>query len=80
MTEGTSAIQHFNELNIVTIQLSSIGIEFDEEVRALILLSYLLESWNATVMAMSISLRSNKLKFIDVCVLVLSEEIRQRVG
>lgn len=49
MTEGTSAIQHFNELNIVTIQLSSIGIEFDEEVRALVLLSSLSERWNATI-------------------------------
>ena len=44
MTEGASTAQHLNELNIVTTQLSSVGIDFDEEVRALILLSSLPES------------------------------------
>ena len=58
--------------------MSSVGIEFDEEARALILLSSLPESWNATVMAVSSSLGSNKLKFDDVRDLILSEEIRRR--
>lgn len=44
MTEGASTAQHLNELNTVTTQLSSVGIEFDDEVRALILLSSLPES------------------------------------
>ncbi|KOM52532.1 hypothetical protein LR48_Vigan09g119100 [Vigna angularis] len=78
MTEGTSTAQHINELNTITIQLSSVGINFDEEVRALILLSSLPESWNATVTAVSSSSGSNKLKFDDVRDLVLSEEIRRR--
>ncbi|WVZ03536.1 hypothetical protein V8G54_024342 [Vigna mungo] len=68
--------QHLNELNIVTTQLSSVGIEFDDEVRAFILLSSLPESWNATVTAVSSSSGSNKLKFDDVRDLILSEEIR----
>ncbi|WVZ14797.1 hypothetical protein V8G54_012363 [Vigna mungo] len=70
--------QHLNELNIVTTQLSSVGIEFDDEVRALILLSSLPESWNATVTAVSSSSGSNKLKFDDVRDLILSEEIRRK--
>lgn len=37
MGEGVSAAQHLNELNIVTTQLSSVRIEFNDEVRALIL-------------------------------------------
>nr|KYP42874.1 Retrovirus-related Pol polyprotein from transposon TNT 1-94 [Cajanus cajan] len=78
MTEGASVAQHLNELNIVTTQLSSVGIEFDDEVRALILLSSLPESWNATVTAVSSSSRSNKLKSDVVRDLVLSEEIRRR--
>ncbi|BBG97541.1 disease resistance family protein / LRR family protein [Prunus dulcis] len=78
MTEGASVAQHLNELNTVTTQLSSVGIEFDEEVRALILLSSLPESWNATVTAVSSSSGSNKLTFDDVRDLVLSEEIRRR--
>ena len=65
MTKGASTTQHLNELNIVTTQLSFVGVEFDEEVRSLILLSYVPKSWNATVTTVSSSLGSNKLKFDD---------------
>ncbi|KAL5754374.1 hypothetical protein ACOSP7_022594 [Xanthoceras sorbifolium] len=78
MAEGASVAQHLNEHNTITTQLSSVEIEFDEEVRALILLSSLPDSWNATVTAVSSSSGNNKLKFDDVRDLVLSEEIRQR--
>ncbi|KAE8735860.1 Cytochrome P450 90B1 [Hibiscus syriacus] len=78
MTEGASVAQHLNELNTITTQLSSVEIEFDDEVRALILLSSLPDSWNATVTAVSSSSGNSKLKFDDVRDLVLSEEIRRR--
>ena len=35
--EGTHVAQHLNEFNTITNQLSSVGIEFDGKVRALIL-------------------------------------------
>ena len=78
MTESASVAQHLNELNTITTQLSSVEIEFDDEIRDLILLSSLPESWNATVTAVSSSSGNNKLKFDDVRDLVLSEEIRRR--
>ena len=78
MTEGASVAQHLNELNTITIPLSSVEIKFDDEVRALILLSSLLDSWNATVTAVSSSSGNSKLKFDDVRDLVLSEEIRRK--
>uniref|UniRef100_A0A803KNZ0 Retrovirus-related Pol polyprotein from transposon TNT 1-94 n=1 Tax=Chenopodium quinoa TaxID=63459 RepID=A0A803KNZ0_CHEQI len=78
MTDGGSVAQHLNELNSITTQLSSVKIDFEDEVRALIHLSSLPDNWNATVTAVSSSLGSNKLKFDDVHDLVLSEEIRQR--
>uniref|UniRef100_A0A803MP45 CCHC-type domain-containing protein n=1 Tax=Chenopodium quinoa TaxID=63459 RepID=A0A803MP45_CHEQI len=78
MSEGGSVAQHLNELNFVTTQLSSVEIKFDDEVLALILLSSLPDSWNATVTAVSSSSGNNKLKFDDVRDLVLSEEIRRR--
>ncbi|KAE8684911.1 Actin-depolymerizing factor 1 [Hibiscus syriacus] len=78
MAEGASVAQHLNELNTITTQLSSVEIEFDDEVRALILLSSLPDSWNATVTAVSSSSGNNKLKFDDARDLVLSEEIRRR--
>ncbi|KAE8711604.1 Detected protein of confused Function [Hibiscus syriacus] len=51
MTERASMTQHLNKLNTITTQLSSVEIEFDDEVRALILLSSLPDSWNATITA-----------------------------
>ncbi|KAE8664296.1 hypothetical protein F3Y22_tig00112801pilonHSYRG00056 [Hibiscus syriacus] len=61
-----SAAQHLNELNIITTQLSSVEIEIDDEVRALILLSSLPDSWNTTVTTVSSSSGNSKLKFDDV--------------
>ncbi|KAL8162460.1 hypothetical protein V2J09_013949, partial [Rumex salicifolius] len=78
MTEDASVAKHLNALNTVTTQLSSVGIEFDEEVRALIFLSSLSESWNATITVVSSSSGSNKLKYDDVRDLVLGEEIRRQ--
>ena len=78
MTEGASVAQHLNELSLITTQLSSVGIEFDDEVRALIILSSLPESWNAIVTAVSGSTGSQKLRYDDVCDLVLNEEIRRK--
>ena len=44
MAEGGSVIDHLNEFNIVTSQLSSMGVNFDEEIRALLILCSLPES------------------------------------
>ena len=78
MAEGASAAQHINELNTVLTQLSSVEIEFDDQVRALALLSSLPESWKTTVTAVSSSTGDTKLKFNDVRDLILNEEIRRR--
>ena len=66
MAEGASLAQHLNELNTITTMLSSVKIDFDDEVRALILLSSLPDSWNTTVTAVNSSTNSTKLKFDDV--------------
>ena len=54
-TEGASIAQHSNGIKTVTTQLSSFGIEFDEEVRAFKLLTSLPESQDVIVIAMSTS-------------------------
>ena len=41
MAEGTPVTQHLNEFNTITNQLSSVEIDFDDEIRALILLASL---------------------------------------
>ena len=44
MSEGGSVADHLNEFNIVTSQLSSVGVNFDDEFRALLFLCSLPES------------------------------------
>ena len=52
---------------------------FDDEVRALLILFSLPESWNSLVMAISNSVpSSNTLKFDDVVGVILSEEMQRK--
>ena len=53
------------------------GIEFDDEVHALILLASLPNNWEATKVAMSNSVRKSKLKYDDIKNFILSEEVRR---
>ena len=41
MAENASVAQHLNEFNTITNQLSSVEIDFDDEIRALIVLASL---------------------------------------
>jgi hypothetical protein len=42
--EGGSIADYLNEFNTITSQLSSMGINFDEEIRALLILCSFFES------------------------------------
>ena len=76
MSEGGSVADHLNDFNTVTNQLSSVKVDFDDEVRALLILCSLPESWNGLVMAVSNSVSgSNTLKSDDVVGFILSEEM-----
>ncbi|KAK2996081.1 hypothetical protein RJ640_000862 [Escallonia rubra] len=46
MSENGSVVDHLNDFNDVTNQLESFGINFDDEIRALLLLRSLPDSWN----------------------------------
>ncbi|RVW86112.1 Retrovirus-related Pol polyprotein from transposon TNT 1-94 [Vitis vinifera] len=78
MAENASVAQHLNEFNTITNQLSSVEIDFDEEIRALIVLASLPNSWEAMRMAVSNSTGKEKLKYNDIQDLILAEEIRRR--
>ena len=69
---------NLNEFNTSINQLSTVGIEFDDEVRALILLAYLPNSWEAMRMMVSNSARKSKFKYDDIRDLILSEEVHRR--
>lgn len=78
MGEGISVTDHINEFNTILAQLESVQIKFEDEVKALILLSSLPDSWAATVTAVSSSARENTLKLSDIRDLILSEDVRKR--
>ena len=78
MAENALVAQHLNEFNTITNQLSSVEIDFDDEIRALIILASLPNSWEAMRMAVSNSIGKEKLKYNDIRDLILAKEIRRR--
>lgn len=78
MKEGGSVANHINDFNMIVSQLSSVEINFDDEVKALILMSSLPDSWDSVVVAISSSRGSEKVKFDEIRDIILSESIRKR--
>ena len=79
MSEGGSITDHLNDFNTVTNQLSSVGVNFDDEVRALLILCSLPESWDGLVMAVSNFVSGpSTLKFDDFIGVILGEEMRRK--
>ncbi|RVX07261.1 Retrovirus-related Pol polyprotein from transposon TNT 1-94 [Vitis vinifera] len=78
MAENASVAQHLNEFNTITNQLSYVEIDFDDEIRALVVLVSLPNSWKAMRMTVSNSMGKEKLKYNDIRNLILVEEIRGR--
>ena len=58
--------------------MSSVEIDFDDEIRALIVLASLLNTWEAMRMVVSNSTGKVKAKYNDIRDLILVEEIRRR--
>nr|GEV87845.1 retrovirus-related Pol polyprotein from transposon TNT 1-94 [Tanacetum cinerariifolium] len=76
--EGTFVADHVNEFNSNISRLMSVDIKFNDEVQALLLLSSLPESCLGTITAVSGSTGTTKLKFDDICDLILGEDIRRK--
>ena len=55
MEKGGDVADHLNEFNTITSQISFVGVNFDEEIRAVLILCSLLESWNSLVMVVVIA-------------------------
>ena len=65
-TEGNPVLQHLNESNTITNQLSLVEIEFDDKACALILLASLPNNWEVMRMVVSSSAGKIKLKYDDI--------------
>ncbi|MCO5570053.1 hypothetical protein L7F22_023767 [Adiantum nelumboides] len=75
MKEGSSVSSHLNELNNVFSQLTSKGLNFDDEMKAIFLLCSLPSSWDTFNTAISNSAPGRTLVFNDVTSMLLTEEI-----
>ena len=78
MTENALIAQHLNKFNTITNQLLSVEIDFDDEIRALIILASLSNIWEAMRMVVNNSIGKEKLKYNDIRDLILVEEICRR--
>ena len=79
MVEGGSGANHLNEFNTAISQLSYVGVNFDEEIRALLILCSFPKSWNGLVMAVSNFVpRFSTIKYDDVIGIILSEETHMK--
>ena len=79
MAKNASVAQHLNEFNTITNQLSSVEIDFDDEIRALIILASLPNSWKAMRMTVSNSTGKEKLKYNDIRDLILLRRFAEKM-
>jgi len=71
-SKGGSIADHLNDFNTVTSELSSVGVNFVDEFRALLFLCSFPKIWNALVMAISNSISgTSTLNFDDVVGVIL---------
>ena len=54
MFENGSVSDHINEFNMIESQLNSVDINFEDEIKALILMSSLPESWDTVVLRLAV--------------------------
>lgn len=73
MEDGGFVVDHFNAFNIIISQLGSIGDKIKEEDRCMLLLCYLLESWDHLIMA--IGSTTTNFKMDDMIAPLLFEEM-----
>ena len=76
MKEGASVAKHLNAFNIITNQLASVKIILDDEIRAILLMCSMRDSWENLIVSMSTSTTIGTLKFDDVSGSLMNEELR----
>ncbi|MCO5560328.1 hypothetical protein L7F22_013940 [Adiantum nelumboides] len=75
MKEGSSVSSHMNEFNAMYLQLTSKGLNFDDEMKDIFLVCSLLASCDTFNTTISNSTHGGKLAFGDVTSALLTEEI-----
>ncbi|GFS31257.1 hypothetical protein Acr_00g0016490 [Actinidia rufa] len=74
----TTVAEHTSKFQSLVNQLTSVDLQFDDEMQALLLLSYLLESWETLVVSLSNSTPNGKLTTSMVMDALFNEEAQRR--
>jgi len=75
MNEDSSVTEHINKMNLILARLTSVGIKFDDEFQALLLLSSLPYSWSGTVTTVTNSAETDGFTFEKIRDLILGEDL-----
>lgn len=78
MSKVMTVAQYLNEFDMITNQLSLVDIDFNDENRALILLTLLPSRWEAIGMAVNNSGEKMKLSYDDVHDMILTKEVYRK--
>ena len=78
MKDNATIFGHLNEFNSLFSQLTSKGLNLDDEMKTIFLLCSLPSSWDTFCIAISNSTPSETLIFNDVMSAMLREEIRRQ--
>ena len=78
MKEGASIAEHLNEFNVITNELASIKITLDDEIRAILLMCSMPNSWENLIVAISPSTPAGTLNFDNVSSNLMNEELRRK--
>ena len=79
MEEGDSVAKHLNEFNIITSQLDSVKIVLDDEIRSILLMCSMPDSWENLIVSISTSAPAGTLNFDDVSSNLMNEELRRKL-
>lgn len=77
MAESDPVTEHLNRFNEIVRQMESVRLNFDDEMRALLFLGSLPDSWEGLVQAISGAAGKIPLKFADVVASIMGEEMRR---
>ena len=77
-TNGQSMIEHLNSFKDLVSQLTKIDMKIDDELETLLLLSWLLESWDTLIVTLSNLVPDGKISMDIVLDTLLSEDSRRK--
>jgi hypothetical protein len=77
MKEGTKIVDHLNTFNTLLVQLTSMGVKFESEDKAITLLCSFPKSWDHFVTSISF-ISTESIEFDVIVGALLSEETRKK--